>query len=270
MAKHATKAAPRALSAAAITAAALALAFVGLAGAASALAAEADYAREQRWAQEITPAILVGEPLYLKLASGREFLAIYTGSPKPRAAVVVVHGLGLHPDWGLVNALRSQLPDAGYATLSVQMPVLAADAPPQDYAVTFPEAAERLRAAVGFLQARGHDAIAIVAHSLGARMSNQFLIDTPRPKVLAWVSIGLSGEFSAPERIGIPTLDLYAERDLPAVLAGAPKRSNVLSRLPASAQVQVSGADHFFTDHQAQMLQWVRRFLDRSLGGAAP
>jgi hypothetical protein len=32
--------------------------------------AQADYAREQRWADEITPAILVGDPVYLELKSG--------------------------------------------------------------------------------------------------------------------------------------------------------------------------------------------------------
>ena len=149
MSRRALDLAQRARRAAAITAAALALATSGLAGAASAAPAQPDYAREQRWAQEITPAILVGEALHLKLASGREFLAIYTSAPKPRAALIVVHGLGLHPDWGLVNTLRSQLPDAGYATLSVQMPVLAAEARPQDYAGTFPEAGDRLRAALG-------------------------------------------------------------------------------------------------------------------------
>ena len=42
----------------------------------------------------------------------------------------LVHGLGIHPDWGLIGALRSDLPDAGYTTLSVQMPVLAADGSP--------------------------------------------------------------------------------------------------------------------------------------------
>jgi len=36
-----------------------------------------DYARERRWAQKITPAIVVGEPIYLALASGHRFLAIY-------------------------------------------------------------------------------------------------------------------------------------------------------------------------------------------------
>jgi pimeloyl-ACP methyl ester carboxylesterase len=231
-----------------------------------ACATEPDYARERRWAQEITPAILVGDPLELTLPSGRTFLTIYAAPPKARAAVIVVHGLGLHPDWGLVNTLRSRLPDAGYATLSVQMPVLAAEARPEDYAGTFPEATERLRAAVAFLQSRRHHAVAIVAHSMGARMSNHFLADTPRSGITAWASLGLSGEFHQPERLQLPVLDLYGERDLPAVLAAAPRRAEIVRRLPASSQVQVSGADHYYQDREAQMLQWVRRFLDRSVG----
>jgi pimeloyl-ACP methyl ester carboxylesterase len=231
---------------------------------ATAQAAAPDYAREQRWAQEIVPAILVGDPIRLKLSSGREFLAIYTPAAKERAGVITVHGLGLHPDWGLVNTLRSKLPEAGYATLSVQMPVLAAEARPEDYAATFPEASERLLAAVAFLHSRGHHGIAIVAHSMGARMSNHFLADMPRSGISAWASLGMSGDFHAPERLQLPVLDLYGERDLPAVLAAAPRRAQVLRKLPGSSQVQVSGADHFFTDREAQMLQGVQRFLDRS------
>ena len=109
--------------------------------------AQADYAREKRWADEITPAIVVGEPLQLELKSGRKFFAIHTTNPRAAAGVVVVHGSGLHPDWGLINPLRSQLAEHGYATLSVQMPVLAAEARGDQYLPLFPEAAERLQAA---------------------------------------------------------------------------------------------------------------------------
>ena len=241
-----------------------------LAGCAAAAAAQPDYAREQRWADEITPAILVGEAVYLALPGGRKFLALYTAVPQPRAAAIIVHGLGLHPDWGLINTLRSRLPESGYATLAIQMPVLASEAKPQDYAATFPEATERLRAAVTFLQARKIGPVAIVAHSMGARMTNEFLAAANQPGVAAWVSIGLSGALLAPQRLRVPMLDLYGERDLPAVLEAAPGRSQVLGRLPGSAQVQVSGADHFFNDREAQLVQSVTRFLDRSLGLAQP
>src|SRR5690606_20875192 len=114
--------------------------------------------------------------------NGRSFLAIYTKASakagasgdtsgrKPAAgagpAIIVVHGMGVHPDWGLVNTLRSALPDAGYATLSVQMPVLRADARGEDYAATFPEAVQRLRGAAAWLKARGHEPLAIASHSM--------------------------------------------------------------------------------------------------------
>ena len=49
---------------------------------------------------------------------------------------------------------------------------------------------------------------------------------------------------------------------LSGATAAAP-RAEVLRRLPASSQVQVSGADHFFNDREDQLVQSVRRFLDR-------
>jgi pimeloyl-ACP methyl ester carboxylesterase len=226
-----------------------------------------DYAREQRWAQEITPAILVGEPVYLSLASGHKFLAIYENPAKPKAAVIVVHGAGVHPDWGLINILRSKLPESGYATLSVQMPVLAADAKAEQYPPTFPEASERLRVAVEFLRTKGHKRIAIAAHSLGASMSNHFLVNDPKPGIAAWASLGIvgNGEFEQPQRLAIPILDLYGERDYPQVLAAADARAAVLRRIKGSAQIQIEGADHFFNGKETEMVRWVKEFLDRVL-----
>src|SRR5687768_5656452 len=79
--------------------------------------AQADYAREKRWADEITPAIIVGDAVQLELPGGRKFLGIYAPAKSGGPAVVVVHGLGVHPDWNLINALRSRLADQGYSTL---------------------------------------------------------------------------------------------------------------------------------------------------------
>lgn len=50
--------------------------------------AQADYAREKRWADEITPAILVGDPLYLALPSGHKFLAIHAPHAPARAEMI--------------------------------------------------------------------------------------------------------------------------------------------------------------------------------------
>jgi predicted alpha/beta-hydrolase family hydrolase len=227
--------------------------------------AQADYAREKRWADEITPAILVGDPVYLELQSGHKFLVIHAPNPQARAGVIVVHGIGVHPDWGLINALRSRLAEQGYATLSVQMPVLAADARAEQYPPLFPEAAARLRAAVAFLHSKGHRKIAVVSHSMGSRMTDFFLNEDPPPQIDAWVAIGMPEGFTARLGFKVPVLDLYGENDLPAVLQNAEKRAAVLHAIRGSGQIQVAGADHFFNGQETALVTQVRQYLDEKL-----
>lgn len=220
----------------------------------------ADYAREQRWADEITPSILVGEPVELT-AQNRKFLAILTPAEKTRAGVIVVHGLGVHPDWNLIGVLRTGLPQAGYTTLSIQMPVLGASAKADAYKATFPEAARRIKAAVEYLNKRGIDKIALVSHSMGAAMSQYYLSKNPTAPVQAWVSIGISlaQPYSA---LKLPILDLYGAEDLPAVLANANARAAELKTNPASKQVVSPATDHFFNNHDAELVKYVKDYLD--------
>lgn len=226
--------------------------------------AKADYAREQRWADEITPAILVGDPVQLALPEGRKFLGIYAPNSKAQAGVVVVHGLGVHPDWGLINPLRSQLSEQGYATLSVQMPVLAAELRGDRYPPLFPEAAARIAVAVKFLQDKGHKKIAVVSHSFGSRMTNVLLNQPDAPAIAAWVSIGIVGEYTKPETFKAPVLDLYGEKDFPEVLELAAQRAAVVQKIRSSAQIRVAGADHFFTGMDKELVRNVKQFLDRA------
>jgi len=85
----------------------------------------------------------------------------------------------VHPDWDLIGMLRRALPDHGYTTLSVQMPVLAGAARAEEYLSTFGEAGERLTVAVDFLRARGYKTIAIVSHGMGSRMTYYCLTRGP-------------------------------------------------------------------------------------------
>ena len=225
-------------------------------------AAQPDYGREKRWADEITPALLVGDPVYLTQKSGHKFLTLHARNAKARAGVIVVHGLGVHPDWNLNNPLRSQLAEQGYATLSVQMPVYAADADRATYPTLFPDAAERLQVAVAFLREQGHRKIALVSHSMGARMANHFLVNTAQPGVDAWVAIGLLGEYVQPAKLTSPILDIYGEKDFPDVLALASKRAAALRAIRGSGQIQVAGTDHFFNGAEAELVQHIKRFLD--------
>ncbi len=229
--------------------------------------AEPDYAREQRWADEITPAIVVGDPLYLAQKNGHKFLGIYTEAANAKMGVVVVHGIGINPDWGMIGTLRQRLPDHGYATLSIQMPVLAANARAEAYAETFPDAVERIELAVAALQAKGYERIALVSHSMGSRMAYAYMKRNPAD-VDAWAALGMAAAADGHEPaliyIGIdaPVLDLYGSQDLPQVLEGAALRRASLAGNKASRQVVIAGSDHFYAGHEDEMVKAVVDFLD--------
>ena len=235
-----------------------------VAAAAQSPAQSPDYAREKRWAGEITPAILVGDAIYLPQKSGHKFLAIHAPLPKARAGVIVVHGMGMHPDWNLINVLRSQLSEQGYATLSVQMPVLASDARGEQYPALFPDAAERLQAAVAFMRDKGHRKIVMVSHSMGARMVNHFIAAADTSAIDAWVSVGIVNPsfYLQPERFKAPVLDIYGEKDFPVVLQNAAARAEAIQRVRGSGQISIAGADHYFNGAESELTRHVKRFLD--------
>lgn len=225
-----------------------------------------DYEREKRWDDEIAPALVVGDPLYLEQKNGHKFLGVYTEAANAKMGVIVVHGLGIHPDWGMIGTLRQQLPEQGYATLSIQMPILAADAKADAYAPLMPEAVERLKLAVAELKAKGHTKIAIVSHSMGSRMTHHFMVGNP-PDVLAWASLGISNVLGSEKSLtyrGIkaPVLDLYGANDFPLVLKGAAARKASLKGKPKSKQVAIANANHFFADREDAMVAAVKAFLD--------
>jgi pimeloyl-ACP methyl ester carboxylesterase len=225
-----------------------------------------DYGREKKWADEITPGVVVGDPLYLTQKNGHKFLGIYTEAGKARMGVVVVHGIGIHPDWGMVGTLRQRLPDHGYATLSIQMPILAVDAKSESYAAHFPEAVERLQLAVAYLKGKGYKRIAVVSHSMGSRMSHPYMARNPA-EVGAWASLGMpaalgSGAAITYDGIKAPVLDLYGANDLEQVLAGAAQRKASLKGNAVSKQVMIPNTDHFYADHEDAMVTAVKNFLD--------
>lgn len=220
---------------------------------------EPDYAREKRWANEVVPGLIVGDAIYLKQANGHAFLGILAEAENAPVAVIIVHGMGIHPDWGLIGNLRQRLFDEGYTTLSVQMPVLAADAGHEAYPAIFPDAVERLTSTVAYLQQKSYSAIALVSHSNGSRMSRMYMATNP-PAVTAWAALSLTRGDTF-QGITLPILDLYGGDDLTHVLAGTAKRKASLAH-PTSRQEVIAGADHFFTGHEDAMVEAVKTFLD--------
>ncbi len=252
----------------------------------SPLAGAADLAGETRIAAEISDAIRDGTTTRLR-AGEVEFLAIHTEprTAETRGTVILLHGRGAHPDWNdVIHPLRVGLPDAGWHTLSIQLPVAAADAPNEAYAPLIAEAAPRIAAAVAYGRERKLQPMAIVAHSLGARMAADYLAAAGDAPVVAFVAIGLSADPKEPEagtlgalaRIRTPTLDLYGSRDLNNVLGSVVQRAQAARRAgnPLYEQVEAPGADHFFRglddDLVSRVAAWLHRETQPSAAAAAP
>jgi len=228
----------------------------------------ADYAREKNWAEEVAPSVMVGDTVWLEIPSGHKFLTLFTEADAAKAkagvGVIVIHGMGVHPDWGLIGPLRQNLPEHGYATLSIQMPVLKADAKGDAYPPTFDEAAERIKTAVDFMRAKGYQKIVLATHSLGCRMTAHFLQKNPNTDLAAWVAIGAPAALDY-SKLKFPVLDLYGENDLPHVLTSAKSRAKGLKAHAASTQIMAPKADHFFNGKDSLLLEMVRSYLDKTL-----
>lgn len=237
-----------------------------------------DLEKEKRWAEQVVDSLLTGDAQTLK-AGETEFLALYTAAtegPGNRAAILL-HGMGLHPNWPeVIQPLRTELPDRGWATLSLQMPILANEAVMADYVPVLEEAPARIQAGIDFLKEQGMETIVILSHSLGAAMGSSFLLDPGSEDIQAFVGIGMPlskldqrlDTAACLEQIELPVLDLYGSRD-DAVRADAPKRKQGARKAGNEQyrQMEIEGADHFFNGMQDELVHvvygWLYGLFDR-------
>lgn len=230
---------------------AVAAAWLALAALAPAWAT--DYAREKRFAEEVTAQLVVGEAVQLPLAGQPGFLGLWAeGSGKTKPAIVLAHSVRTHPDEGVTGELRKRLHDMGYSTLAIQMPIAAKEAKVDDYfPPLFPLAGARLDAAAQWLATRGYARTVLVSHTMGSWMANVYFdkaaVDKPgaSSRYAAWVCMSLTGGYSfATRNYPFPILDLYGEDDIGVVVSSAWRRNSLLKlAATGSQQVKVAGAD---------------------------
>lgn len=239
-------------------------------------ASTSNLARERSYAEQITDQLVVGEAVWLQ-AAGTRFLGLYTAPEgahqASKNAVILAHGRGVHPSWGFIETLRIELPEAGFHTLSLQMPILREGTKLSDYGPTLPEAFDRLDAAVAFLKRKGMVRIFLVGHSLGATTVLAYAAERLRAPIDGIVAIGadtepLGGPRMLPARmletIRLPVLDIFGANAPDVVVEPAPARA-AAARTAGNRnykQVKIADADHFFTDHydelKTQLLAWLK------------
>jgi alpha/beta superfamily hydrolase len=235
-----------------------------------AIVCASDQMREQQYADQIEETLVIGDAIRLE-AGELSFLALYTEADSDTSnAAIILHGLGVHPNWAdVIFPLRSGLAEHGWATLSLQMPIGPRDATFDDSLVLLPEAPPRIAAAIAYLHEQGYANIVLLAHSFGAQMAVYYLAQSGGSGITAFVSIGLAaaaaGDLNSSDlmkKISIPMLDVYGSEDFDNVLDTAAVRAETQSVNANYSQLKVAGADHFFSNHDDELLQQVQQWLE--------
>ncbi|UOG92503.1 MAG: DUF3530 family protein [Candidatus Thiothrix sulfatifontis] len=231
-----------------------------------------DYAREQRLASEIRDTIMDGEVISLNDGT-QNFMGILTTADQPRGAVIILHGRGYHPDWeNVVHPLRVGLVAKGWTTLSLQMPVLAKEAKYYDYVPLFANADKRIDAGIALLKQRGISKIVLAAHSCGAHMAMNWVDTTGGNNLAAYVGMGMGATDEGQEllhpfpldKLSVPVLDVYGEKDFPQVISLAPERQALMQRSgnTHSKQMVLPDADHDYKDKGEALTAVVATWLN--------
>lgn len=228
--------------------------------------------REKNWAEQIGDLLVAGEAIRLE-AGGVKFLALHT---RPRDAVtrgvILLHGRGVHPAWGFIDTLRVDLAEAGWHTLSLQLPILDQDVKFAEYGKTFPEAFERIDAGVRYLRQTGIDQIVLIGHSSGAITAVAYAAEHPGIPLAGVAAIGLTSEPAGNrhmqavpqlEKLTLPILDIFGSEDLPVVLETSAARAAAAKKAgnKAYTQARVKGANHFFTDRYDSLRTHLNEWL---------
>jgi predicted esterase len=242
-------------------------------------ASKSDLAKEKRWEEQIVPGIMVGEAVRLK-ADDVEFLALYAEATadQVKGAVILLHGIGVHPAWpDVIEPLRMQLPEHGWHTLSLQMPILKNEAEDKDYPPLFPEVPARIQAGVDYLKSKGINNIVLSGHSVGANMASYYLAtrNDPAVKAFAILSGGVGvrkdarmdslGNFKKLKDVNI--LDLYGSEDQQTVIDAVKERKTLGPKIHGGRyqNIKIDGVGHFYRENPEELLKQVNSWLDKNI-----
>jgi predicted alpha/beta-fold hydrolase len=239
-----------------------------------------DREREKLLTDKLAEEAKATETLWLE-AGGEKFLALLTDNSnrKVRGAVIILHSMGGHADWPqMISPLRTKLPEYGWTSLSIQLPVIAPENQIEDYGKTLEQATARIKVAVDLLFERKYFNIVAIGHSFGAASLLTYLGKQEKQKIIAMVAIGLQDyAFVKPsmdllgliEKSKLPVLDIYGSRDFKKVIDQAADR-----RLAAKkgnnlqySQMEVEGADHYFNKLDDMLIKRIRGWLDKAAPG---
>lgn len=233
--------------------------------------------QESLIADEIKRTLKDGEAIELA-AANLQFLAVYqeTSLPAKKGGVIILHGTDQNPDSpGVIRILRTGLSKSGWDTLSLQMPIPILNEDKTDPTTLIQEGIPRIEAATRFFSDKDNTNLAIVGFGLGADMATGYLGQAGDSSVffaLGMISPNSSQDAALQrlQKINIPVLDIYGSRDLAAVASTADDRKRAVMQKagnPHFRQIEIEGADPFYTGLESSLLGPVRGWLNKHDAG---
>ena len=234
--------------------------------------------KERQLSKQLEESIEDGQAIKLPLDDG-EFLALYSEAttPKSRGGVILLHNLGAHPDWPeLISPLRTLLPESGWHTLSLQMPLPSDQPTAMEYAELFSEGQKRLASGIEYFNNRGLYNMVVIGHSLGGSIGLNYLASEEgrSSKVIAFVGINaydhvlINSEMATDKAIAdikVAVLDIVGSLDRQVVLDSAQSRKKQAKKSGKKSyrQINITGADHFFTGLDKQIIKRIKVWLHK-------
>jgi len=196
---------------------------------------------ETSWEQVLIESVDSSEINWLNTPD-EKFMALYrddtTGTLQ--GGMILLHDMGTHPDWpDVIAPLRQFLPQQGWATLSIQLPVFEKDGQVSNYAGTLASVTARIQAAIKHFRDLGNSNIVLLGHGLGAAMGAAFLTSNENSGIAAFVGVSMpiyqDGEewmnlLKSIEKLNLPMLDIYGSNDFVSVTHYADKREQAARR----------------------------------------
>lgn len=235
-----------------------------------------DEKREADYAEGIDKTLALGKAVWLD-SEGKKFLGLYTQTEKvsSKGTAIILHDIGGHPNQKpLVYDLRTFLPEHGWVTLSLQMPLREIGTEQEDYYALFPEAAARIQAGIHYAKENGATAIVVLGYGLGGLMA-VYAISGQAVDVNALVTISLpvpTTENQAAQtlelikKINIPLLDIYGAVDVSDVTESARDRRLSAKENTGYRQIKINDEGHRYQHDEGLLVKRIYSWLEVAVG----
>lgn len=244
-------------------------------------AGAANPAREQVVASELIERIDQQGVVWLR-SNGTDFLALSAKAPaaEERGGVILLHDIGDHPDWPeIISPLRNGLPEKGWSTLSIQLPLRSRDVEinARNQQKIIDQTQARIAAAVEYFTHTGIYNIAFIGHGLGATAISRFLSNDLPLHHAVYIKAFIAIRFRAHEQlptaylpqallqssVPLPIFELLGTRESSTIQQQAEQRKTVATQTqhPHFRQTMLSSANNNFWRADALLLSRVSGWL---------